>query len=146
MNSRVPAAAPLGIVTIAAIAFSLGILVARATPAGAQPAAGAEPAAGRLIVQNVYYPRAGMEDDVLATRLEASAVRTRLGLETGRVLLRVEGPEGGPHVMWEAEYESQAAREADVAALDGTDFEAVADHMGTLLDGFERTVWEMVSR
>ena len=97
-----------------------------------------------LVVQNVYFPRPGMEDEVLATRLEASAVRARLGLGTGRVLKRVNGPEDGPYLMWEAEYPSQAAREADVAALDGTDFERVSRHMGTLLDRFGRTVWEVV--
>ena len=133
-----PPARALTSIGIAAIAFAFGLFVGHAAPAGA------DSPDRRLIVQNVYYPKDGLEDEVLATRLEASAVRRELGLEAGRVLRRVDGAEGGPYVMWEAEYGSQAARLTDVAALDGTDFDAVASHMGTLLDRFGRTVWEVV--
>jgi len=135
MKPSARALAPIG---IAAIAFSLGLFIGHAAPAEA------DTLDGRLVVQNVYYPKSGMEDEVLATRLEASAVRRELGLAAGRVLRRIDGPDDAPYVMWEAEYESQAGRERDVAALDGTDFEKVADHMGTLLDHFGRTVWEVV--
>ena len=99
---------------------------------------------GQIVVQNSYFPQDGMAADVLETRLAASAVRRDNGLVVGRVLRRVEGPEGTPFLIWEAEYADATAREADVAALGETNFAEVSSHMGTLLDRFGRTVWEVV--
>jgi len=116
-------------------------------PAVAETAvSGADRAAGVIVVQNAYYPNDGMDDEVLRTRLEASAVRAGAGLVEGRVLRRIEGPDDAPFLIWEAEYADAAAREADLAALDDTDFSRVSSHMGTLLAGFGRTVWEVVDR
>ncbi len=116
-------------------------LMLRPAHAGSQ-ADGA--AVGSIVVQNAYYPNERMEEEVLRTRLEASSVRAGAGLVVGRVLRRVEGPEDAPFLLWEAEYADAAAREADIAALDDTDFSRVSSHMGTLLAGFGRTVWEVV--
>jgi hypothetical protein len=103
-----------------------------------------ERALGEIVVQNSYFPQEGMEDEVLATRLAASAVRRDNGLVVGHVFRRVDGPEGTPFLIWEARYADAAAREADVAALEETDFRQVSSRMGTLLAGFGRTVWEVV--
>jgi hypothetical protein len=118
----------------------LGSAIALAAGSAA-PTNGAE-AGHAIVVQNAYFPRLGLEEEVYQTRLRASAVRARLGLVVGRVLRRADGPEGGPYVIWEAEYPDLLARERDVEALSGNaDFDAVAEHMGTLLERFERTLW-----
>ena len=139
--------------TVAAGAFALGLGVARTPLAhAADPAAALHGSAaalsglavGTLVVQNAYYPSAGYEDQVLETRSRASAVRAELGLVEGRSLRRLEGGDDVPTVIWEASYPDAEARERDVAALDGTEFDEVSAHMGTLLDRFARTVWEVV--
>ena len=132
-----------------AVLFLLGVGVgfaaARSLPTVARAAPPRDQAAvGSIVVQNAYFPKPGMDDQVLETRLAASAVRREHGLSVGRVLRVVEGPEGAPLLIWEAEYADAAAREADVAALAETDFSRVSSHMGTLLDGSSRTVFEVV--
>lgn len=96
-----------------------------------------------ILVQNHYFPKPGNEAAVYALRLRASAVRDSLGLPKGRVLKKRSG-EGGPFVIWECEYPSPEARERDVAQLDQSDeFRRVQARMGTLLDKFERFVFEI---
>ena len=98
------------------------------------------------MVQNHYYPKPGLEQEVLRTRLEASAVRRKLGLETGRVLLRTNETDGQPYVVWECDYASVQAREKDAAAAEGAAaFNAVQERMGKLVARFERTVWSVQS-
>jgi hypothetical protein len=81
---------------------------------------------------------------VLATRLEGCAIRARLGLVVGRVFERVSGPDGGPYVVWEAEYESLAARSRDVEEVSESDeFSALVEKMGPLIEHFERSVWRI---
>ncbi|MFV1986149.1 MAG: hypothetical protein ACC682_02645 [Gemmatimonadota bacterium] len=135
-------------VLVGGVALNNGPSLAVASgPAVSETAvSGAARAAGAIVVQNAYYPNEGMEGEVLRTRLEASAVRAGAGLVVGRVLRRVDGPDDAPFLVWEAEYADAAAREADLAALDDTDFSRVSSHMGTLLAGFGRTVWEVVDR
>jgi hypothetical protein len=126
--------------------FCAGVLVGGVVVANGPSLAAASDGmiSGSIVVQNAYYPEEGMEEEVLRTRLEASSVRAGAGLVVGRVLRRVDGPEDAPFLIWEAEYADAAAREADIAALDDTDFSRVSSHMGTLLAGFARTVWEVV--
>ncbi|WP_369060148.1 hypothetical protein ABOZ73_01525 [Caulobacter sp. 73W] len=123
---------------LASTALTLTLLLA-AAPASAQAVA---PAAGRVLVQNKYYPKPGQEAAVLATRLEASAVRQKLGLQTGLVLVRKGEAGGAPYVIWECEYPSIEARRADAAAAEGTaEFAAVQRKMRGLIDRFERVAW-----
>jgi hypothetical protein len=126
--------------------FCAGVLVGGVVVANGPSLAAASDGmiSGSIVVQNAYYPEEGMEEEVLRTRLEASSVRAGAGLVVGRVLRRVDGPEDAPFLIWEAEYADDAAREADIAALDDTDFSRVSSQMGTLLAGFARTVWEVV--
>lgn len=99
-----------------------------------------------IVVQNHYYPKPGLEREVLRTRLEASAVRRELGLEVGRVLLRTGDADGQPYVVWECDYPSVQAREKDAAAAEGAPaFKAVQEKMGTLIARFERRVWSVQS-
>ncbi|MEJ0103720.1 MAG: hypothetical protein WDO19_14710 [Bacteroidota bacterium] len=96
-----------------------------------------------ILVQNHYYPKPGKEEEVYKWRLHASAVRAGLGLPKGRVLKKLTG-NGGPYVVWECEYPSLNAREKDVASIDQSDeFKKVQEHMGTLIERFERYVWEI---
>ncbi len=103
---------------------------------------GAPPARPVLVVHNYYYAKPGMADSVYATRLEASAIRRRVGLVVGTVLRRTSGADSLADVIWEAEYPDSAARARDVAALDGNrEFDAIQARMGTLIRRFERSTW-----
>jgi hypothetical protein len=117
-------------------------ILARVEGARAQPAGAAD--ARPIVVQNAYFPKPGLEEEVYRLRLEAWAVRARLGLAEGRVLRRVAGPEGGAGVIWEAEYPDVAAGEKDMAVLARSeDFSEIQRRMGTLTRRFERSVWEV---
>jgi len=96
-----------------------------------------------IVVQNLYYPKPGKEEDVFQWRLHASDVRAKLGLPAGRVFKKISG-DATYYVVWECDYSSPAAREADVKALDKSpEFTKVQEHMGTLIQKFERNVWEV---
>ena len=96
-----------------------------------------------IVVQNHYYPKPGRESEVYEWRLHASDVRAKLGLPKGRVLRKINGT-GGPYVIWECEYVSVDAREKDIALIDQSEeFKKVQEHMGTLIDKFERSIWEV---
>lgn len=100
--------------------------------------------ANPIVVQNHYYPKPGLEQQVLETRLRASAVRRDLGLEVGRVLVRTNPVDGQSYVIWECDYPSLEAREKDAAAAEGAAaFKAVQDKMGGLIARFERIVWKV---
>jgi hypothetical protein len=97
-----------------------------------------------ILVQNHYYPKPGMQAEVLALRLHASEVRKNLNLVVGRVLERINPEDGKPYVIWEAEYPSLEAREADTSALDKSEeFKEIQQAMGKLIDKFERSVWKI---
>lgn len=97
-----------------------------------------------VVVQNRYFIRAGQEDEGLRTRRAASAVRTDAGRPPGRVLIPVNPPDGAPDFIWECEYPTLEAREEDAAWADSSaEFTAVREHMGTLLERFERVVFEV---
>lgn len=99
-------------------------------------------AADAIVVQNSYFPKPGQEQAVLQTRLEASEICRKLGLQVGRVLVRISDNDGRPYVMWECEYTSIEARNKDADATDASPaFRAVQDKMGTLLAKFDRAVW-----
>jgi hypothetical protein len=101
-----------------------------------------------LVVQNYYYALPGKATEVYQWRLHASEVRAKLGLPRGRVLRRLPDPETDkqgppPDVIWECEYSSLKARDADVARLDkSTEFAAVEKHMDTLIQDFRRMMFE----
>jgi ketosteroid isomerase-like protein len=96
-----------------------------------------------IVVQNIYYPKPGKDDEVYQWRLHASDVRAKLGLPYGRVLKKISG-DATYFVVWECDYPSPAAREADVKALDqSAEFTKVQEHMGTLIQKFERNTWEV---
>ena len=96
-----------------------------------------------IVVQNAYFPKAGKEQEVYEWRLHASEVREKLGLPKGRVLRRVsEG--SGSYIIWQCDYNSLEERKKDVELLDQSEeFKKVQEHMSTLLDKLERTVWEV---
>jgi hypothetical protein len=102
-----------------------------------------------LVVQNYYYALPGKAADVYLWRLHASDVRAKLGLARGRVLRRVPDPKTDnvlpalPDVIWECDYSSAEAREADVARLDKSEeFDEVQKHMDTLIRDFRRVMFQ----
>ena len=102
-----------------------------------------------VVVQNFYYALPGKAMDVYRWRLHASDVRAKLGLARGRVLRRVSNPKTDkqaaaiPDVIWECEYSSREAREADVARLDkSAEFDEVQKHMETLIRDFHSVMFE----
>lgn len=97
----------------------------------------------KIIVMNQYWAKEGKIEEVYQHRLHASEVRKQLGLAVGRVLLNTSTDGEGPHVIWECEYPSKEAREKDTELLDESgQFDAVMEKMGTLIDKFQRTVYE----
>jgi hypothetical protein len=97
-----------------------------------------------ILVQNHYYPKPGLQAEVLALRLRASEVRKNLHLVVGRVLESINPEDGKPYVIWEAEYPSQEAREEDTSALDNSEeFKTIQQEMGKLIAKFERSVWKI---
>jgi hypothetical protein len=140
-------------VTHLLLVISAGTLISYVHGSGMRSSAATQgspavaPGAGPIVVQNAYYPKPGLEGEVYRLRLRASAVRAELGLLEGRVLHRIEGPEGAAYVIWEAEYADSAAREQDVARLStSAEFDSIQKHMGTLLLRFERSVWQVAPR
>ena len=61
-----------------------------------------------------YFARNGNTSEVLEQRRRATAIRVSLGLDTGRILVKVDGD--GPNVRWECAFASQEEYEADRAA------------------------------
>lgn len=124
-----------------------GLLAALSvTAASAQTNDGiaAPEAPGRILVQNKYHPKPGLEAEVLATRLEASAVRKQLGLVTGVVLFRKSEDDGSALIIWESEYPSLEARQADQRGAEGApEFQAVQRKMRDLIEKFERDTWQI---
>jgi hypothetical protein len=104
-----------------------------------------------IVVQNYYYARPGKAEEVYRWRLHASDVRASLGLSRGRVLLpdhrQDAGPDSkpskdAPDVIWECDYPSRAAREADLKRLEASHtFDAVEKHMDTLIRDFRRVIF-----
>jgi len=97
-----------------------------------------------IVVQNYYWAKEGKIEAVYKQRLYASEVRESLGLAVGRVLKRL-GEDGElSQVIWECEYASMEAREADVKKLTASGaFEHVTKKMGTLIDKFSRGVYHI---
>lgn len=86
-----------------------------------------------------YFSKEGLAEAVLEQRRKASAIRRELGLDPGRILVKLEG--GGPDVRWECTFASSHAYEADMAARAASSAFAVArKEMHELLDRFERHV------
>ena len=102
-----------------------------------------------IVVHNAYYAKPGQAEAVYQWRCHASDVRAKLGFPRGRVLRRVdesgEQPEGSrPDVIWECAYPSLSARERDVQAIEATpEFQAVMQHMRTLIRHFDRQIWRV---
>jgi len=96
-----------------------------------------------IVVQNAYFAKAGKEKEVYEWRLHASEVREKLGLPKGRILRRISDGSGS-YIIWQCDYSSMEERKKDVDLLDRSEeFKKVQEHMNTLLDKFERTVWEV---
>ncbi|WP_436124377.1 hypothetical protein [Aminobacter sp. LjRoot7] len=97
----------------------------------------------KMIVEATnYFAKEGLADDVLTQRRKATEIRRRLGLDPGRILVRTEGD--GPDIRWECSFASREAYDADRAARTASpDFEAARKQMHTLLERFERHVYEV---
>lgn len=98
----------------------------------------------KIIVMNQYWAKDGMIEEVYNHRLYASQVRKNLGLKVGRVLLNTKTDNESAHVIWECEYDSIEARNKDTQLLmESGQFDEVMEKMGTLIDNFERTIYEV---
>ena len=101
-------------------------------------------ASSPIVVQNSYFAKAGKAKEVYRWRLHAIDVREKLGLRRGRVLRRFGDSAHQPDVIWECDYPDMKSREAELKALeDNPEFDAVMEHMNTLLDRFDRAIWEV---
>ncbi len=102
-----------------------------------------------IVVHNAYYAKPGQAEAVYQWRLHASDVRVQLGFPRGRVL-RLDGQSDDPlqglrpDVIWECTYPNLAMRETDARAVEATpEFQAVMQHMRTLIRHFERQIWQV---
>ena len=106
---------------------------------------------GHIVVTNWYFAKRGLEQDVHDHRIHASEVLIELGFAPGLVLDRVQNTGYAtagvlPNVIWMSEYPDLDSRQAAVDAVSATtEFQAVMDHMGTLLEDFDRGVWAVQS-
>lgn len=90
-----------------------------------------------IIETTNYFAREGQAAIVLAQRRKASALRRDLGLDPGRIYVKLEG--AGPDVRWECRFQSHEAYEADMAVRARSEaFSTARKEMHTLLDRFER--------
>ena len=102
-----------------------------------------------IVVTNWYFANQGQEHAVMDHRIHASVVREQTGGQAGRVFSRVMDSgfaQSGelPEVIWQTEISSLEDRQKDRDSVGSTpEFEAVMDHMGTLLRKFDRAVWEI---
>lgn len=132
------------------------LLLTALVAAGALAFETSEPGEGCFIVQHFYHPKAGMEEEALATRLRGADIRARLGLPTGRIL-RVESavsghPSNGPPEPFESafltsitEYADEAAFQASRARLSNDpEYREVLRANGELLRHFEQIAWRSV--
>lgn len=96
-----------------------------------------------ILVQNQYFPKPGKEREAYEWRIRASAIREKLGLSKGRILIR-ENLSDRPYLIWECEFTTNKDREMDVETLGKSkEFNKVEKHMGKLLIHFERVVWKV---
>jgi hypothetical protein len=99
---------------------------------------------GKIIVQNYYYAKPGKVEEVYEWRIHASDVREKLGLRRGRVLKHIGGSGKQPDVIWECEYPDIASRDAELKSLEkNAEFDSVMEHMSTLIDHFDRAMWQV---
>lgn len=91
-----------------------------------------------------YFAREGQAAAALEQRRKATEIRRELGLDPGRILVRLEG--NGPDVRWECSFASREAYEADMKARGGSQaFSDARKAMHNLLERFERHVFEAES-
>jgi hypothetical protein len=87
-----------------------------------------------------YFAREGQAAAVLEQRRKATEIRRELGLDPGRILVKLEG--AGPDVRWECSFPSLQAYEADMTTRGGSQaFSDARKAMHSLLDRFERHVF-----
>lgn len=102
------------------------------------------PGLSPIVVQNYYFAKAGKTEEVYRWRLHASDMREKLGLRRGRVLHRFGDSSHQPDVIWECDYPDMKSREDELKALENNpEFDAVMEYMDTLIDRFDRAIWEV---
>jgi dienelactone hydrolase len=100
----------------------------------------------KVIERTAYFAHPGRQAEVLATRRRACAVRLRIGLDAGEVLVRHPGGDGSEaDVTWQCGFSDAQAHARDLAARAASaDFEAVRAAMQGLIARFERHVFSPV--
>lgn len=89
-----------------------------------------------------YYPKPGLEAEVLAHRHRGCDVRAALGLPRGEVFALIDGT--GSPVRWMCRYPDEAAFRADLARrTESPDFAIQRQEMGKLTERFERAVYRL---
>lgn len=138
------------------IARSAALVTLLAFLAGQGASASASNTSGCHVVQHYYFAKAGMEDEVLATRIRGNEVRAALGLATSRLLVIKSSfsghPADGPlkpgnasYLMSETVFANQEeAAKADEMLVASEDYLAVRTKMAALIDHFELAVRRLV--
>ena len=99
----------------------------------------------RITETTQYWALEGKSEAVLATRIEVSRARIRIGLEPGVIRVRV-GEGDGPDVTWAATFASEEDHATDVKMrVTSSDFSALRDRMMGITARFDRLLEREVS-
>ena len=98
-----------------------------------------------MIVETTnYFAKPGNADAVLEQRRKATAIRRELGLDPGRIFVRLEG--NGPDVRWECAFPSREDHDRDMTVRGGSnEFADARKAMHQLIERFERHVYQSVA-
>ena len=137
------------LVAFLTLAFAI-LLTPRLPNRAGVAAATSEPVVkAQVVVQNSYYAKPGMEDDVMRIRVEASAVLRSLGVRTGRILRRTKNQfdvvgADDPDVVWECDFPDEASLIDDARiARASSQFAAVQKRMAVVARKFETRRWSV---
>ena len=96
----------------------------------------------KIMVQNLYYPKPGKIDEVLALRIAASKLLKEFGMTSGRVMVSKET------VVWQGEYLNISALEKELKTFTPEQQERfkkeILERMKLLVDRHERTTSTIV--
>ncbi len=104
-----------------------------------------------ILVHQRYFPKPGLREAVIETRVEASRRLAALGVPPGKIWVPVRGQPGIsdaglPDVIWECTYTSVEDRERIRALQEGDPaFHAIRTRQGTQLDRWVREHYQLLS-
>jgi len=98
-----------------------------------------------IVARHLYHSLPGKSADVLKQRQPACDVREKLGLQRGRVLVRVRGGDERAEIVWEWDYAEVAAYDQEIRIQRASEeFVAVRRHQRTLIERMDVVLFKVV--